>query len=107
MPPTDDLEDLLARCAQEEIHVPGSIQPHGTLLAFDPERGTCEYAAANSEQYLDRAADEVLGQDARVLFGSHWDAIRALAESDEGGRFVAAGGSFERDVWISAHLHAG
>ncbi|QYF95324.1 GAF domain-containing protein [Massilia sp. PAMC28688] len=30
-------EDLtLANCADEPIHIPGSIQPHGILLAFDP-----------------------------------------------------------------------
>lgn len=33
-------EDLsLSNCDDEPIHIPGSIQPHGALLAFDPDLG--------------------------------------------------------------------
>lgn len=34
-----DLEAALRNCAKEPIHIPGSIQPHGALLAFeDPQK---------------------------------------------------------------------
>ena len=29
----------LDNCDREPIHIPGSIQPHGALLAFDPNCG--------------------------------------------------------------------
>lgn len=32
------LDSLLAGCDREPIHLPGAIQPLGTLFAFDDER---------------------------------------------------------------------
>lgn len=36
----------LDNCAQEPIHIPGSIQPHGALIAFDAQ-GRLSHASAN------------------------------------------------------------
>lgn len=33
-----DADLTLANCAAEPIHIPGSIQPHGALFAFSPQR---------------------------------------------------------------------
>lgn len=41
----------LANCADEAIHLPGQIQPHGTLLAFD-QRGLLVAWAANAASML-------------------------------------------------------
>ena len=35
----------LDNCASEPIHIPGAVQPHGALLAFDFERRVTHYSA--------------------------------------------------------------
>lgn len=44
------LDSLLAGCDREPIHLPGAIQPLGTLFAFDDER--LAWHAANAEALL-------------------------------------------------------
>ncbi|MET0333989.1 MAG: ATP-binding protein [Rhizobacter sp.] len=41
----------LDNCAREPIHIPGSIQPHGALLAFD-RLGQLRFASANASELL-------------------------------------------------------
>ena len=55
-----DRAELLDGCAREPIHVPGAIQPHGSLIGF--ERGVATVASA------DRAA--ALGGTLRGVFGA-------------------------------------
>lgn len=45
-------DDDLAVCAREPIHVPGAIQPHGTLLALSPDNWSVAYLSANSEDFF-------------------------------------------------------
>ena len=42
----------LTTCEREPIHIPGSIQPHGTLLVARPRDGRILQAAANAAVYL-------------------------------------------------------
>lgn len=42
----------LSNCDREPIHVPGSIQAHGILLAFDPVTGALSHASANAAGFL-------------------------------------------------------
>lgn len=64
MPPPAPLN--LANCADEPIHIPGSIQPHGALLAFD--RALCLLAwSANAAPMLALAHAPVLGMTAAAL----------------------------------------
>lgn len=37
----------LSHCASEPIHIPGAIQPHGCLIAFDPASLVVLNASAN------------------------------------------------------------
>jgi len=60
------LPDLDA-CAREPIHIPGSIQPHGILLAVDPDSGQVLQASVN-------AAAELLGGKGQVQ-GRRWDEL--------------------------------
>ncbi len=53
----------LSACDREPIHVPGAIQPHGALLAWDERRGTRLVAAAGTETFTGRRPDEWLGKD--------------------------------------------
>ncbi|WP_135467076.1 ATP-binding protein [Crenalkalicoccus roseus] len=54
-------EDPFAACDREPIHIPGSIQPHGHLLAFEPRELRLAHASA--------AAGPVLGRDPAQAFG--------------------------------------
>src|ERR1700761_2763256 len=45
-PPPTPAELTLENCDREPIHIPGSIQPHGALLAFD-RLGRLSHASAN------------------------------------------------------------
>lgn len=60
----------LEACAREPIHMPGSIQPHGVLLAVDAERGLVTQASAN--------AGEVLGLPLDGILGAHWTSLIAI-----------------------------
>ena len=49
--PPSPAELTLENCAREPIHIPGSIQPHGALLAFD-RLGRLSHASANAAALL-------------------------------------------------------
>lgn len=53
-PPVD-----LDNCASEPIHIPGSIQPHGVLLALDPLELSVVQWSANAPQWLKRADSDL------------------------------------------------
>src|SRR5688500_5041995 len=55
--PTD-----IANCDHEPIRIPGAIQPHGFLVAFDDEH-LVEYASANVREFLDRDPGSLMGQN--------------------------------------------
>ena len=63
----------LSSCAQEPIHIPGSIQPHGILIALAPETLKIRQISANAAKWLgagdgtplvDRTLRELLGPEA-------------------------------------------
>jgi chemotaxis family two-component system sensor kinase Cph1 len=58
---TEAIEDALALCAAEPIHVPGSIQPHGVLLAAHGESLTIAEVSVNCASLLGRQPAELLG----------------------------------------------
>jgi chemotaxis family two-component system sensor kinase Cph1 len=61
------LELDLEWCAREPIHVPGTIQPHGALVAFRPDDLVAVRASANARLVLRRDVDDVLGGTAEAL----------------------------------------
>jgi light-regulated signal transduction histidine kinase (bacteriophytochrome) len=52
----------LDACAQEPIHIPGSIQPHGILLAVGLSDRTVDYASANIAHIFGLDPASVLGR---------------------------------------------
>src|SRR5579871_5974836 len=68
----------LSSCAQEPIHTPGSIQPHGVLLALGPDQRIVQ-ASANTERYFGKVARTVLGSSLDDLLGSEQAARLASA----------------------------
>ncbi|KNC98259.1 hypothetical protein, variant 1 [Spizellomyces punctatus DAOM BR117] len=49
---SNEFERLLETCAHEPIHIPGSIQPHGLLLAFDGESRQIQIVSNNVTAFL-------------------------------------------------------
>src|SRR5689334_13623538 len=74
----------LANCEDEPIHVPGTIQAHGALLAFAAE-GRLQTWSANAAEMLGIALAPGLG----------WDAIPLLRDAlaDDTRRAIEALGS--------------
>ncbi|NMH26990.1 ATP-binding protein [Flavobacterium silvaticum] len=58
----------LDNCENEPIHIPGSIQPHGFLLAFDTAF-TIVFASSNIETYLSIEPGKILGKKFSAVFG--------------------------------------
>ena len=58
-PPPDPILDL-SSCDREPIHIPGSIQPHGFLLAFGPDK-VVSAASGTVADYLHIPLDRTLG----------------------------------------------
>src|SRR5690554_3540802 len=67
-------------CADEPIRVPGSVQPHGVLLACDPRDHTVLVASANVADHLGVGVDEALGRRLDDLLGE--GVLRPGAELD-------------------------
>ena len=59
----------LTNCDREQIHTPGSIQPHGALLVMTDPGLTIVHVSENSEAYLGRRPEEVLGRNLESLLG--------------------------------------
>ncbi len=67
----------LATCENEPIHIPGSIQPHGFLLALN-EQDEVVIASATAAQYLQRPLESIFGKTLVDLLGQELGA-RILA----------------------------
>jgi len=73
-------------CAQEPIHIPGAIQPHGALLAVLVDSGLVTHASANLSAILGRSAEAVLGQPLELAIGEV--ACQALQDEEFHNAFV-------------------
>jgi len=58
-----------ARCAQEPIHVPGCIQPHGILIVLDAATLMVSHVSANVETLLGIAPADAFGSGLASIFG--------------------------------------
>src|SRR3954466_13659192 len=65
--PAYDAVDLTT-CDREPIHIPGAIQPHGVLLALDPDLRVA-IASANSGRLLGISAEDAIGLRLGDLLG--------------------------------------
>ncbi|MDX9875713.1 MAG: GAF domain-containing protein, partial [Spongiibacteraceae bacterium] len=62
-----DIEAALARCEDEPIHIPGSIQPHGYLLCLTPHELKVVQISQNVGDLLKRPPEAILGQSLATL----------------------------------------
>ena len=58
----------LDNCDDEPIHIPGSIQPHGFLLAVDFNTSIITVCSANCEQFIGITYEQALGKELSQLF---------------------------------------
>ncbi|UZN03187.1 SpoIIE family protein phosphatase [Cellulomonas sp. S1-8] len=70
-PPAD-----LDTCADEPIHVPGSVQPHGVLLALSEPDLVVRHASSNVADLTGRALGDVVGAPIADVIGA--DAVQTL-----------------------------
>lgn len=75
--PTEDV--TLDNCAREPIHLPGLIQPHGALVAFDPATGTVLHASDNVGDLLPVGSLPIKGRLLADLVGD--EQATAIAHS--------------------------
>lgn len=77
----DRSEINLESCAQEPIHIPGAIQPHGALIVLRPADLTVLQASRNAGAFF--GADLRLGGPAPAILDPLNDDIRNWHESSE------------------------
>lgn len=79
-----DLDALVQDCADEPIRIPGSVQPHGVLLAADAGTLAVVIASDSARAHLRRSPEELLGTRLPDLFGPSWptDGLRSLDASE-------------------------
>ncbi len=76
-PPID-----LSECEREPIHIPGSVQPHGVLLALSPADMTVSQVSQNSEKFLGLPPEAILGRSLFDLFRAEGRASLEAAVKD-------------------------
>ena len=69
--PNDQVwQDALEGCAREPVHIPGSIQPFGALIACDKKNGCVRYMSENAPELFGRPVETLWAEHVRTLFGS-------------------------------------
>jgi light-regulated signal transduction histidine kinase (bacteriophytochrome) len=93
--PVSPAPDQPNACAQEPIHIPGSIQPHGWLLAFGCD-GVVSHASENLDSLLGRPAPGVLGAALADILPWQSESGGVLARDVMGWARQSAGGFARR-----------
>ncbi|MDJ1503732.1 ATP-binding protein [Xanthocytophaga agilis] len=70
-------------CEKEPIHIPGSIQPHGYLLAVTTDTHIITHCSANVEKFLHQSVEQVLGASLETLFTSQYASIVSFLENEQ------------------------
>lgn len=71
----------LANCESEPIHVPGAIQPHGVLLAFD-RAGIVRYCSANCADFFEKEPAALLQRSLAEVDPGLFQALRPCLDAD-------------------------
>jgi light-regulated signal transduction histidine kinase (bacteriophytochrome) len=97
-------DEALAHCASEPIHVPGSIQPRGVLIALDAQCERVLVASENVAKFFRLPVDAVVGNTAAAVFGPDIPArIRTLLATAREGAVLSLGSADEfvgSDVFV-------
>jgi chemotaxis family two-component system sensor kinase Cph1 len=103
----------LTDCDREPIKFPGSIQPHGALLAIDTETLHVKQAGGNTSRFFGAEPRTLLGRPVADLFNEADSALLRNAAADESARvrpiqalsFTVAGETRAADAM--AHVSSG
>jgi chemotaxis family two-component system sensor kinase Cph1 len=95
----------LAVCSREPIHIPGAIQPHGTLLAFSDPDLICRQVSANAAELFPQGTAWLLEKTDREIFGA--DVIRAAVSGDPTIESPIPIKLQDRDFDAVVHRHSG
>lgn len=68
----------IENCESEPIHIPGSIQPHGVLLAIIPDSGVIRYCSANTIGFLEKQPADVLGRPLQDILPLLWEKVNSI-----------------------------
>lgn len=63
------ISEALATCADEPVHIPGTVQPFGCLIAADVAQAKIAYVSENAEDFLGRTPEDLLGASAPEVLG--------------------------------------
>ncbi|HEU5042108.1 MAG TPA: GAF domain-containing protein, partial [Gemmatimonadales bacterium] len=104
----------LSSCDREPIHTPGSIQPHGLLLALEEPTLRVLQASANAADLVGRRLDEILGRPLAEVLGDSAAGLAAQLRGEPIGREPRFLGTVELGAGpeplrfeASAHRHDG
>lgn len=64
----DQLRDALAGCADEPIHIPGTVQPFGVLIGIDTATETIGYMSTNAMSIIGKSAVSLLNKHLSDIF---------------------------------------
>ncbi len=112
-PAKDAIHAALAECDREPIHIPGSIQPHGVLLAMSEPELRVEQASENAPDCFALPMARILGARLEDLFGADARQLREML-ADERLQTnpayvmsIAPAGSAGRGFQLIAHRRSG
>jgi two-component system, chemotaxis family, sensor kinase Cph1 len=91
-----DHQATLTNCESEPIHIPGSIQPYGFLLAVKMVDYSIAFASKNCETYFQLPLNEIIGKSLHLFF----DAAEINAFTAQ---YKLDGGEMERPFVFSLH----
>ena len=63
------LDQAIANCDRDPIHIPGTIQHFGALIAADSKLTRIEFASETTETFLGFPAQRLLGEPVSVILG--------------------------------------
>ncbi len=69
----------LTNCENEPIHIPGSIQPHGFLLAIAPDSDKVEFCSGNVLAYTGVPHTDLIGKSFSSVFGDEGARLSGLS----------------------------
>jgi two-component system, chemotaxis family, sensor kinase Cph1 len=64
----NDSTATILNCESEAIHIPGTIQPHGFLLAVTERNYTVAFCSENCVEFLNKTHIELLGKNLDTIF---------------------------------------
>ena len=110
MPRTESVN--LTNCDREPIHIPGSIQPHGFLIACDAtlttirrySRNAAEALGLGNEELIGKPLDEVIGRSA---VHSLRNALTGATDASRPGIIMQLELDGSRSFDVAVHQHKG